>query len=304
MKILIIGGTYFLGKAFLKLADDGARRITVLNRGNRSVPGNEDGHVKVLLADRTKPEELGKLSWDPEGYDVIVDFCAYQAGDVKNILEALPRGIRQYVLISTCDVYRRGSGGILAEDAPFETRDFGGEAGSYILGKTALERELLECASGRGMHYTVIRPAVIYGPGNYAPREGIFFHWARNAGQILFPENADGSFQVTYVEDAARFLLDCLLNEKAMDEAFNLCGEPITYEDFANALDEAVGMPLQRISISVEDAMERGIPFPFPLMKEESETYDGTKAVRQGLMTTPLEEGLQRAWEWFLSEGE
>lgn len=302
MRLLILGGTYFLGKAFLEACDDGKTEITVLNRGNRKVPGNEDGHIREIRADRTDEAALAAVreQFDPNGYDCVVDFCAYAPGDIRRIAE-LGFPIRQYVFVSTCDVYRRGKGAVLSEDAALEERDFGGEAGAYICGKVALEKELLAVAREKEMHYTSIRPAFIYGPYNYAPREEIFFQWAAKAGQVLFPEDADGSFQMVYVKDLARFLLLCLGNEKAYDEAFNVCGAPIDYQAFLDALDDALGSKLVRVGVPVQTVLEKGIPLPFPLTKAESECYDSAKARALDAEFTPLAEGLRESYAWFLS---
>ena len=310
MKILIIGGTYFLGKAFLEAALRDGNQVTLLNRGSRLIGQQVDAHagcgeetqLKMLRADRRDEEQLKALTgqWDPEGYDCVVDFCAYEKGDIQKVMDVLPEGVKQYVFISTCDVYRRGTGKVLDETAEFEGRDFGGEAGAYILGKVALERELAECAAKRGMHYTSIRPAFIYGPDNYAPREEIFFQWISKAGQILFPEDADGWFQFVYVKDAAKCILACLLKQDFYDLGVNLCGERVTYESFAEALEKAVGMPITRIGVTVNDVTERGIPLPFPMTRQESESYDGSKMIKLGVELTPLSEGLRESYAWFL----
>ncbi|MBP5263315.1 MAG: NAD-dependent epimerase/dehydratase family protein [Lachnospiraceae bacterium] len=305
MKLLVLGGTYFLGKAFVEACDDGENKITVLNRGSRKVPGNEDGHVKELRADRTDEAALGAIrdQFDPTGYDCVVDFCAYAPGDIRRIMEfGFP--IRQYVFVSTCDVYEHRTGRIIDETAPYETRDFGGQEGAYISGKVALERELREEAAKRGIRFTSVRPAFIYGPGNYAPREGMFFEWVSKAGQVLFPEDADGTFQMVYVNDLARFLRLCTGNEKAFDEAFNVCGEQHTYQSFLDALDVAIGAKITRVGVTVQTILERGIPLPFPLTKAESEDYDASKSVKLGFENTPLSEGLRESYIWFLSQEE
>jgi len=374
MKILIIGGTYFLGKAFLEVCDKAGNEITVLNRGNREVPGNEDGHIRVIHANRQNAEELARIvaKFDPEGYDYVVDFCAYECGDIRKVLEALEtsrsatrdsvealetsrsatrdsvealetsrnatrdsvetletsrsatvggvkvssvqrkveagkrdHGVRQYVYISTCDVYRRGTGALLGEDSPLEERDFGGPEGAYICGKVALEKELRQCAevsnNGEGdrMHYTSVRPAFIYGPENYAPRESVFFQWVSKAGQILFPEDADGTFQMIYVKDLARCIYACLGNEDFYDCAVNACGEKMDYQLFADAIEEATGQKIEKVMISVADVLNRKIPLPFPLSKAESETYDGGKMKKLGVEETPFVYGLRETYAWF-----
>ena len=314
-----------MGKAFLEVCDGNGNEITVLNRGNRNVPGNEDGHIRVIHADRQDKESLARASaqFDPDGYDCVVDFCAYEAGDIRKVLETLAAGsgeakadlrkaeqgkrnfgVRQYVFISTCDVYRRGTGTLQDENAPLEERDFGGAEGAYVCGKVALEKELKQCAEETEndavrMHYTSVRPAFIYGPENYAPREGIFFEWVSKAGQILFPEDADGTFQMIYVKDLAKSIYACLGNEDFYDCAVNACGEEMDYQRFANALEEATGQKIEKVMIPVADVLGRGIPLPFPLSKAESETYVGGKIKKLGVEETPFVQGLRETYEWF-----
>ena len=255
----------------------------------------------MICADRQKEESLSmaRRIMEEKGVDVVVDFCAYAPGDLRKVMEVLPEGVKQYVFISTCDVYRRGTGEILDETARLETRDFGGEAGTYILGKAALERELWEQGEKKGIHVTSIRSAFIYGPDNYAPREGIFFRWADQAGQVLFPEDADGGFQMVYAKDLARCIYACLLNGKAFGEAFNVCGEWLDYHRFTQALEYAVGRSLERVCLSVRDVQERGIPLPFPLTKEETERYDDQKILTIFDDFTPFREGLRETYAWY-----
>ena len=132
MKILVIGGSYFFGRVFVMLASK-EHEITVVNRGTYSLA--EFG-VRQIKGDRRNEGVWRSLEGD---FDVIVDFCAYEPGDIERVLDNLPGKLRQYIFISTVDVYERGSGGRRGEDAPLETRIFPGEAGAYIAGKVALE---------------------------------------------------------------------------------------------------------------------------------------------------------------------
>lgn len=134
MKILVIGGSYFFGRVFVMLAAK-EQDVTVVNRGTYSVAELGAKHIK---GDR-KDAALWKSIEDD--YDCIVDFCAYEKGDIARVLENLPGQVRQYIFISTVDVYARGISGLKGEDTPLETRPLPGEAGAYIAGKVALERE-------------------------------------------------------------------------------------------------------------------------------------------------------------------
>ena len=300
MRILVLGGTYFLGRSFVKAAEARGDEVFFINRGNRREILSESELRNTYFLDRHDIKALSEV--DPGHIDVLVDFCAYNEGDIRLILENAGFSIGQYIFVSTTDVYRRGTGKLpVTEDAELESRDFGGEAGGYILGKVALEKEVRKLISEKykGVHFTVIRPAFIYGDNNYAPREGIYFKWIIGAGQILSPSDSDGSFQMAYVKDVAEAIYLCCNNPDAFDRAFNVCSPKRTgYKEFEEALLEAsqevLGKGFERIPVDVATIEEKGIPLPFPLRKEESEYYDAGSIISLGASFTILSEGLKQ----------
>ncbi len=292
MKILVIGGSYFVGRAFVGLAA-GENDLYLLNRGNHPL---NDPAIREYSMDRHDGKAVASIE-EPH-FDVIVDFCAYERGDIRGIAENLKASFDQYLFVSTCDVYRRGTMRVMDEEEELESRDFGGEAGAYITGKVALEGELRECCRERGAAFTSVRPAFIYGPDNYAPREGIYFKWITAAGQILHPSDADGEFQMVYVRDVAAALLAACGNPAAYDRVYNLCGpERVTYDSFAELLQRVTGTAFERVPVSVQNVIGQGIPLPFPLTKEESNWYDGSRVAELGVSYTALEEGMKYTYQ-------
>lgn len=288
MNILVLGGSYFLGKHFIDMAKK-EHKITVFNRGSRPLMIPD---IVEISGERHDGNAL--LQIPQQHFDAVVDFCAYNKNDIEFIFQNLKATFDQYIFISTCDAYKRGLGTVLDENAPFEEKDFGGEVGAYILGKVALEKELISCATSAGVKYTSIRPAFIYGPDNYAPREGMYFHWIESAGQIIHPTDATGEFQMVYVDDVAEAIFASIGNQAAYNQAFNLTPTPmVTYESFADALEEAVSTPFVKVPITVQMVLQQQIPLPFPLTREESNWYDGTKALQLIEGYTPLAEGLK-----------
>ncbi len=297
MKILVIGGSYFLGRVFVMLASP-EHEVTVVNRGNQPLAGM---NVKEIRGERHDAEVWKKCT---ESYDVLVDFCAYQEGDIQTVTENLTGSVKQYIFISTVDVYRHGmaaQGGGLCEDAPFETRRFPGEAGDYIAGKVALEKELSAGCDSSGIRTTVLRPAILYGPLNYAPRETVFIQLMVKNGILPVIADADGKFQLLYVKDGAEAIMRCLLNPKAYGQSFNLCGEEVVdYKVLADSLEAACGEKMQRIDLTRQQAQEQGFPLPFPAASEESHLCDNGKSKRELEMTyTSLEEGMKKTYRAF-----
>ncbi|MBQ7563189.1 MAG: NAD-dependent epimerase/dehydratase family protein [Lachnospiraceae bacterium] len=305
MRVLVIGGSYFLGRAFvIQLLQDkwskrpGQVEIILLNRGTRPSP---DGVDKVYKFDRHNAEGLSQCRLKGSHFDAVVDFCAYNSGDIEGLVSGLGITFTQYIFISTCDVYERFTGKELDEDSAFETREFPGEEGAYITGKVHLEKELVKVCEKAGSHYTSIRPAMIYGPGNYAPREGIYFNWIAKAGQILQPFNATGYFQLVYVEDVAKAIFLVCGNKACFDKAYNVGGiELQSYFTFRSALLRAVPVKFHTVYMTVEEIAKKNIDLPFPLLEEESETYLGERIVELGLDYTELSQGLKKSWDYFI----
>ncbi|MCR5655153.1 MAG: NAD-dependent epimerase/dehydratase family protein [Lachnospiraceae bacterium] len=293
-KILLIGGSYFLGRAFTILHME-THALTLLNRGNNPV---NSPLVREFHMDRHDTEALKRLP--DETFDAVVDFCAYEKGDIETILSALKQTPKRYIMISTADVYERNTGRYMKEEDALESRIFPGEQGAYIAGKVALEKELKTAAEASGMSYTLIRPSIIYGPGNYAPRENLYFQWIRDEGAVYFDPEANGEFQMVYVADVAR-AIGRLIDEDMEVPILNLCGaEMLTQERFFEALEAATQVSFVRKALTKEEAVAHGVVFPFPQRAEETQYYDAKKAEEMGFSFVSLEEGLAKAYQSFL----
>ncbi len=296
MKLLVIGGSYFYGRVFVMEAAK-EHGITVWNRGTYSM---EAFGVRQITGDRHE-----RAAGCGEDYDAVIDFCAYAPGDVRDTLRLLTGKIGQYVFISTVDVYERDASVVKKEDTPFEERPIAGEAGAYIAGKVALEQETAEVCRERGIPYTVLRPAILYGPYNYAPRESAYIQMILQNHVLPRFTDAQGQFQFVYVKDAAQAILKCLGEEKACGQAYNLCQDQIlTYESFFEALKRAAQPEdlegLAEVPLTVEQAVSQGVPVPFPATAAETHLCDNAKGKAQlGISYTEFEEGMRRTYRAF-----
>lgn len=298
MKLLVIGGSYFYGRVFVMEAAK-EHEITVWNRGTYSM---EAFGVRQITGDRHE-----RAAGCEEDYDAVIDFCAYAPGDVRDTLRLLTGKIGQYVFISTVDVYERDASVVKKEDTPFEERPIAGEAGVYIAGKVALERELAEVCGARGIPHTVLRPAILYGPYNYAPRESVYVQMLLQNHALPRFTDAQGKFQFVYVKDAAQAILRCLGNEKSYGRAYNLCqDEIVTYESFFEMLKKAAepgdleGMA--EVPLTVEQAAAQGVPVPFSATAAETHLCDNSRGKEElGISYTDFGEGMRRTYRAFRS---
>lgn len=301
MNILVIGGSYFYGRVFVMetAREHSDYHMTLLNRGTYSM---EEFGVSQITGDRHDKDILASCK---EDYDAVIDFCAYEAGDVPGIIENLTGRIGQYILISTVDAYERGSNAVMAEDHALEHRRFAGEAGAYIAGKVAAEEELVKVCGDRNIPYTILRPAILYGPYNYAPRESAYIQMMLVNHVLPRFIDAEGRFQFAYVKDAAHAVLKVLGNERAYGQVYNLCQDAVvTYESFFGVLkevaDSEVAESLQEIPITIDSAMAQQIPVPFPATAEEIQLCSNEKSKTElGMEYTDFTEGMRRTYNAF-----
>ena len=298
--VLVIGGSYFVGRVFnmVASAEDGWN-MTVVNRGRFSL-----GLPNVLehRCDRHDTERFLTLV-DDKFFDAVIDFCAYRAGEIVPIVRGLGSRAGHYILISSCSVYDRAASTNVActeKDSVLGPQPTG-PIGDYINGKVALEGELESVCSEASIPFTVLRPAFVYGPYNYAPRESWYIERFVKGEPVPVPKDSNARFSFTYVTDIARALIVCCGDVRAYGETFNVVGpEHVDYTRLIDTLGTIHGKPLRKLDITIAQANANGIPLPFPL--ETDELYDGTRfADTFHFAYTPFKEGMAKAYRAFMS---
>ncbi len=299
-QVLVMGGSYFLGRIFCIFA---SRRedmeLTLVNRGRYAM--THYPHLREYRSDRHDADGLSKL---PEReYDAAVDLCAYAPGDISFLLDHLPGSVKRYILISTADVYRRHPGAIPDETAPLQESQGTGPAAEYIWNKVLLERELEAECRKRDIDPVILRPAFIYGPYNYAPRESWYIQRIVQGLEIPVPTDAASRFQFVFVKDAAEAILACIQNPAAAGKAYNLAApEVLDYAAYTETLAAVSDIPFVTRPVTAAQVLEENIPVPFPLTAEESELYRGDRITRElGIAYTPFREGMEKTYKAFKS---
>ena len=298
-KVLVIGGTYFAGRVFAMVAAKKGYELTFLNRGRYSMKALSET-VQEIRADRTDVESLKACGLSGD-FDVVVDFCAYEPGDILKILQALSCSTKQYVFLSSADVYKRMPG-IKTEEAPLMEEMPVDPVNLYAYKKKLLEDELMTSAEAFGFSYTIIRPAFIYGPFNYAPRESVYIRSLLRGEPIYQPTDAAGKFQMVYVKDVAEAILACIEKDEAGNKAYNVSApEVLDYEKFLALMVKVSGIvPRAIIPVTAEEVNQNNIPLPFPLTDYESELFDGQKICRElGVEYTDIQDGMQKTFNAF-----
>ncbi|MBI5920511.1 MAG: NAD-dependent epimerase/dehydratase family protein [Betaproteobacteria bacterium] len=297
--ILIIGGSYFAGRVLVEeLAKDSDFAVHVFNRGRRtlSIAG-----VTELIGDREQAKQICHAIPDKE-WDAVIDFCAYTPAHIKGILDNLPGKIGQYIFISTTSVYQKSWGLPIAEDAPLLAGPQP-ELGSYAdygYDKVRAESTLRQMCDSSATPYTILRPTIIYGYYNYAPRETYFFDLLRNHKPIVIPQHDLALFSFIWVVDMAQMIMRCINDPRTYKATFNLAADEfVSYSRIVEVLGEITGKRIEPVRMTVPEIERQGIPLPFPL--DHHLIYTGAK-IRQlfDFTYTPFRKGLREALKYYL----
>ena len=212
LKILVLGGTGFLGPHFVEAAHAKGHKLTLFNRGKTNptrFSGEEFKDIEQLQGDRKN--DLSALAGERQ-WDAVLDTSAYFPSDVTRSAQLLAKRAGQYVIISSISVYADNSkpgadetAAVATMENPDAAKEITGENYGPLkaLSEQAAEKELL----GRT---TVIRPGLIVGPGDNTDR---FTYWparAARGGEILAPGAASDPTQFIDVRDLSEFILHAI----------------------------------------------------------------------------------------------
>jgi len=204
LRILILGGTGFLGPHQVRAARDRGHTLTLFNRGRTNAGLFPD--IETLLGDRNgNLDALKGRDWD-----CVIDNSGYEPAQVSLATQVLQSRVRQYVFVSTQSVYA---------DRSIVDQDEGGRVGQsgveeqewtgYGPLKARCERVLREAMPGRA---TIVRPAVIVGPGDPSDRFTYWVHRVDQGGEILAPGRPDDPTQFIDARDLSEWIVRLVEN--------------------------------------------------------------------------------------------
>lgn len=219
LRVLILGGTGFIGPHFVDGLRAHGHKLTLFNRGKRN-PGLFPD-VETLTGDRNgQIDALQGRDWD-----VVIDNSGYRPREVQLTADLLQDRVQHYIYISSISAYADLSKPGVDEDSPLATlQDPAVEQitdATYGGLKAACER-VVERTYGK--RCTVIRPSYIVGPGDTTDR---FTYWpvrTARGGEMLAPGTAADPIQFIDVRDLADFVRLCV--ERKLDGRYNLCNQP------------------------------------------------------------------------------
>ena len=194
MKILMIGGTRFFGKRFVRRMLDKGHAMTLLTRGQSA--DDFGNRVTRLVADRTDLSQLKTVI--KSNYDLVVDNVMMNAQEANDMISVLRDRTNHFVMTSTLSVYDPRPGALVESDFVATTPYPGG---GYQEGKRSAEHALSLAPFG----VSIMRIPVIVGPDDYTNRLLTHVTATKENKKLYFP-NPDGKFSYLHAQDAARAL--------------------------------------------------------------------------------------------------
>ena len=303
MRVLVLGGTVFLGRHVVEMLLARGHAVTIFHRGERGRDLFPD--VERVLGDRTT--DLDRL---PAGarWDAVVDTSAFVPGVVATSAGMLKDRARQYVFVSSVSVYdisapRIDESSTMLELPPDASRD-AMVPETYGPLKRLCE---LEAIAAFGADRTlIVRPGLIVGP--YDPTDR-FTYWPlrfARGGDVLVPDDVDAAVQWIDVRDLAEFIVDAI--ERGLSGEVNAVGPatPATLRELLDACAAASAAPSRVVPVDLATLKEQGIEgwSDLPVWAPRGEGHDGiahvdpAHAIALGLRYRPLSETVADTLRW------
>lgn len=297
MKLLILGGTVFLGRHVVEAASAAGCEVTLLNRGTHDVAfaqpvehlrGDRDGDLAALHGRR---------------FDAVVDCSGYTPAQLQRTADALGDQVDHYVFVSTISVYARfPPGRVFDETAPVTPSPEG-----YGGGKARAEEVIQAALPGR---VTVLRPGLIVGPHDPTGR---FTYWPlrlARGGRVLAPGRPDRPVQCIDARDLAAWCVR--LAQQPTPGVFHGVGPTGTMAGLLQACKQATGTDAQLVwcddarLLRANVAPWSGLPLWIP---EADADFGGMllasdqRAVQAGLTTRSWVATARDTLAWALAAG-
>ncbi|MCE7861086.1 MAG: NAD-dependent epimerase/dehydratase family protein [Chloroflexi bacterium CFX2] len=298
MKILIIGGTRFVGRHLVNSARARGHEVTLFNRG-KSNPGLFR-RVKAIQGDREKDLDQLTAEWD-----AVIDTCGYLPRVVRLSAEALKDKVGRYVYISSISVYASFKKiGIKESDAVGTLAD---ESLEEITGETygslkALCEKVVQDVYGP--RSLIIRPGLIVGPHDPTDR---FTYWPlriAKGGDVLVPDNPSAMTQFIDARDLADFIIKLI--DQNVSGTFNATSNPVTLSTVFETC-KRISKSNANFKWAPVDFLEKNnvapwsdMPIWIPEVGDDAgvSQVDISKAVNAGLTFTPLAQTIKDIYDW------
>ncbi|WP_043373711.1 SDR family oxidoreductase [Streptomyces mutabilis] len=305
MRLLVLGGTEFVGRAVVEAALGHGWEVTVLHRGRHAPPPG----VRALHGDRTAPDGLAALA---DGtWDAVVDTWSAAPRAVRDSARLLRGRVGRYVYVSSCSVYAWAPPAGYTEDAPL-VEGASADAGQsdYARDKRGGELAVLD-AFGADRSVSV-RAGLILGPYENVGRLPWWLNRVADGGPVLAPGPRDLPLQYIDVRDLSDWILGAVRRE--LSGPYNLIS-PSGHATMGALLEACARVTAGAAELrwtDPETVLAAGIePWtqlpvwtpPDSDLHEALHQADVSRALATGLSCRPVGDTVTDTWAWLRSIG-
>jgi 2'-hydroxyisoflavone reductase len=299
MRILVLGGTRFVGRHIVESLRRRDHAITVFNRGHSPAPWDD---VEQLRGDR----DAGDLeSLRGRDWDACIDVNGYLPQRVRASAALLADRVGHLTFVSTASVYTLAGEPPLDESSELHAvpaHEVDAVAPDlYGPLKVACEQETERAAPGRAL---ILRPGIVAGPHDPTNRFAWWVERLKRGGEVLAPGSPATAVQLVDGRDLAQFA--AALAERKATGIFNVCGSPSTFADLLAACRAGTGSDATLTWVGDRLLLAEGVePFddlPLWLPDEPGNrafySFSNARARAAGLHLRALAETARDTWEW------
>ncbi|MFI1621221.1 NAD-dependent epimerase/dehydratase family protein [Streptomyces lydicus] len=303
MKLLMLGGTEFVGRAVTEAAVARGWQVTVFHRGHHAPPEG----AAALHGDRR--DRAGLAALETGEWDAVVDTWSGAPSAVRDAARLLAGRVGAYAYVSSRSVYAYPAAFGLGEDAPLaEGSADSTDSDDYAAAKRGGELAAVDAFGDRAL---LVRAGLILGPYENIGRLPWWLNRIARGGPVLAPGPRDLALQYVDVRDMAEWTLDAL--EAGRGGAYNMVSE-VGHATMGELLDSCVkvtGSDAELRWTAPEDVLAAGIePWTeLPVWLAPGEARDAffgadvSKAVAAGLRCRPVSETVADTWAWLRGIG-
>ncbi len=296
-KVLVLGGSYFVGRKLVEFLAERGYAVTVLNRGTR--PLSVDG-VQQICCDRNDGDGM-KTALSGKTFDYVIDVSWQDVSWVEKLCAALSFDmVKKLVFISSSAVYD-----VEHLQIPFAETDALAENKYWTFygkGKIDAENYYAEFLKDKETELVILRPPYIYGEYNYAQRESLIFRQLMEDKPVVIPIS-NPKLQFIYTEDLAT-IVECLFKtEIGKVNVFNVGNrDAVTSREWVEACAKVAGKVPKILEVDYTE-LGKNIRDFYPFFDYDN-VLEVSKINEIISKETPFEEGLKKAFAWFLENRE
>lgn len=308
MRILIIGGTRFLGYHIARRLLDEGHEITLFNRGKTADDFGE--RVSRIRGDRydykSFIERLGG-----EKFEAVIDMIAFKEEDSKAAIEAFQENAGHFIHISTAAVY------MVTKDFPCPLREEDFDRPlyprpeendgwwTYGFHKRKCEEVLRDAFKEHGFPVTMLRLPIVMGERDYSLRAYSYFIRILDGEPLILPDSGLNVFTHVYQDDIVKTIASNLLNSSSFGQSYNLAqAEVLTLRAFVLKACQILERSIELVDIPIHVLEKASLGTNFsPFSMRRPFILDTQKARKDlNFSPTPLDTWMRRTIQWFAKD--